>query len=199
MGRPADPLQGQVTEAAQPNGQSVTSASPSSATTANGNGSDAVPSNAAQLPPEALALASKLFNCARSGDLSTLTTYLNAGIPPNLTNHSGDTLLMLSSYHNHPSVVTFLLSKGADPNVLNDRGQSPLAGAIFKGYDEVVRILVEDGRADIRKGKPTPVETAAMFGRYEVAKIMGVEQEVRDLEKVLNPVAAGRQQAESST
>src|SRR5699024_9900387 len=45
--------------------------------------------------------------------------------PQNLTNDSGDTLLMLAAYHGHADTVRALLTRGADPNRLNDRGQSP--------------------------------------------------------------------------
>ena len=121
--------------------------------------------------------------------MPTLTAYLQAGIPPNLTNHAGDTLLMLASYYNHPELVALLLSKGADPNLANDRGQSPLAGAVFKGYDAVVKVLVEQGKADTRSGQPSAVDCAAMFKRWDCAQIMGVsEEEFKRRGTELNPV-----------
>ena len=159
---------------------------------ANGDNATApsAPPSASSLPPEALALAAKLFDLARQGDLATLTPYLAAGIPANLTNSSGDTLLMLASYYNHAPLVSHLLSRGADPNVLNDKGQSPLAGAVFKGYEEVVKVLVEEGKADIRNGHPNAVDTAAMFKKWECAKFMGVEEEARSRSTELNPVGS---------
>jgi ankyrin repeat protein len=133
-----------------------------------------IPQSAADLPPAALDLATKLFNYAREGANDGLRQYLDAGIPPNLTNQSGDTLLMLAAYHNQPETVKILLSKGADPNQLNDRGQSPIAGAVFKGYDDVVKILFEEGKADVRGGQPNAVETAAMFRRTGMLEMFGV-------------------------
>jgi ankyrin repeat protein len=127
------------------------------------------------LPPAALDLAAKLFDLARSGSTTTLTPYIEAGIPPNLTNHEGNTLLMLAAYNGHLSTTEVLLSNGADPNVLNERGQSPIAGAVFKGYDEIVRVLVEKG-ADVWKGQPNAVDCARMFKRDEALRIMGVEE-----------------------
>ncbi|KAF2198631.1 ankyrin, partial [Delitschia confertaspora ATCC 74209] len=132
------------------------------------------PPTPADLPPAALDLATKLFNLARQGQTPLLSAYLTAGIPPNLTNSTGDTLLMLAAYHGHASTVSMLLSQGADPNVLNDRGQSPLAGAVFKGWDDVVRALWEAG-ADMRLGRPTAVEAARMFRREGVLGLFGVE------------------------
>jgi ankyrin repeat protein len=125
------------------------------------------------LPPEALELAAKLFDYARAGDVQSLSQYLTAGIPTNLTNHEGNTLLMLAAYNGQKDAVELLLSKNADTNVLNGRGQSPIAGAVFKGYDEIVKLLV-DGGADVRLGQPNAVDCAKMFKREEAFKIMGV-------------------------
>jgi ankyrin repeat protein len=101
--------------------------------------------------------------------------YVQAGIPPNLTNSSGDTLLMLAAYHGHVSTVSSLLSAGSDPNITNDRGQSPIAGAVFKGYDDVVKVLFEEGKADVRLGQPTAVDCARMFKREGMLRLFGVE------------------------
>ena len=137
----------------------------------------AKPTSISQLPPEAIELATKLFDFARAGDAPALSQYLSAGIPANLTNHKGDTLLMLAAYHGHAETVRVLIEKGADVNAINDRGQSPIAGAVFKGYDEVVRVLVEQGKADIMAGQPNAVEAAHMFKREECLRILGVEGE----------------------
>jgi ankyrin repeat protein len=133
-------------------------------------------SDASELPSEALNLAAKIFDFARSGDTTSLSQYLTAGIPPNLTNHEGNTLLMLAAYNGHLETVTLLLEKKADANVLNGRGQSPIAGAVFKGYDEIVKLLVDAG-ADVRLGQPSAVDAARMFRREDALRIMGVDQE----------------------
>ena len=114
---------------------------------------------------------------ARAGDTPALSQYLSAGIPANLTNHKGDTLLMLAAYHGNVETVRVLIEKGADVDAINDRGQSPIAGAVFKGYDEVVRLLVNEGKADIRAGQPNAVEAALMFKREECLRILGVDGE----------------------
>ena len=125
-----------------------------------------------QLPPQALELASKLFDFARAGDTPSLLQYLSAGIPANLTNHKGDTLLMLAAYHGHPETVRTLLDRGADASRANDRGQTPIAGAVFKGETEVVRVLLEAG-ADPAAGQPSAIDTAQMFGRTELLELFG--------------------------
>lgn len=103
---------------------------------------------------------------ARTGDGGTLAAYVDAGVPVNLTNSAGDTLLMLAAYHRHPAVVRALIMRGADIDRANDRAQTPLAAAAFKGDDEVVRLLVEAG-ADSAAGRPSAVAVARMFERID--------------------------------
>ncbi|MGW5878105.1 ankyrin repeat domain-containing protein [Nocardiopsis terrae] len=112
--------------------------------------------------PQVIELATRLFGHARAGHTQDLAPYLQAGLPPNLTNDNGDTLLMLAAYHGHTDTVTLLLEHGADPDRLNNRGQSPLAGAVFKGEDRIVELLVEAG-ADPDAGTPTARATAQTF------------------------------------
>ncbi|MDX6343187.1 MAG: uncharacterized protein QOH87_3325 [Trebonia sp.] len=113
--------------------------------------------------PEVLQLAAKIFNLAREGAAVTLTAYVDAGVPANLSNDKGDTLVMLAAYHGHSQTVTALLERGADPDRPNDRGQTPLAGAVFKGERAVIEALL-DGGADPTAGIPSAVDTARMFG-----------------------------------
>jgi len=112
---------------------------------------------------EMLQFAAKVFNLARQGDTATLAAYVDAGVPANLCNDKGDTLVMLAAYHGHPQAVSALLERGADPGRPNDRGQTPLAGAVFKGERAVIDALL-DGGADPTAGIPSAVETARMFG-----------------------------------
>ncbi|KAK1981327.1 ankyrin repeat-containing domain protein [Colletotrichum cereale] len=115
-----------------------------------------------QLPPEAIALAGRLYDGARKGDVALFQQALPAGLPANMTNEKGDTLLMLAAYHGHSELVKLLIQHGADPNRLNDRGQSPLAGAVFKKEDAVIEVLLEGG-ADPVCGNPSALECVAMF------------------------------------
>ena len=113
---------------------------------------------------EHVELAHQLCELARMGHAQRLTAYVDAGVPVDLTDASGNTLLMLAAYHGHAEVVEALAARGADVDALNDRGQSPLAGAVFKGEDEVVATLLRRG-ADPDAGTPTARATAEMFGR----------------------------------
>ncbi|EKG17234.1 hypothetical protein MPH_05524 [Macrophomina phaseolina MS6] len=164
----------------------ATDNTPSSAANGDSNGNSSAPyvaesstspprpQSVDELPPAALDLAAKLFDLARAGETATLQAYLDAGIPPNLTNHQGDTLLMLAAYHGRPDTVRALLQRGADPNSINGRGQSPLAGAVFKGHGEVVKVLVERGGSS-DAGTPNAKDTAVMFKKDELFEMLGVE------------------------
>ena len=151
------------------NGASITNGAPAT------SGTSQPPQSVADLPPAALDLAAKLFDLAREGNTPTLKQYVDAGVPKNLTNSTGDTLLMLTSYHGHAETAKMLLDAGADPNALNGRGQSPIAGAVFKGYEHVVKVLFEAG-ADIMGGQPNAVDCARMFKRDGLLELFGVER-----------------------
>jgi hypothetical protein len=120
--------------------------------------------------PEVLELAAKVFNLARDGDADALAAYVDAGVPVNLSNDKGDTLVMLAAYHGHAPAVAALLERGADPNRPNDRGQTPLAGAVFKGEREVIEALL-DGGADPAGGTPSALDTARMFGQDDLVAL----------------------------
>ncbi|MFG1811800.1 ankyrin repeat domain-containing protein [Streptomyces sp. NPDC049040] len=122
--------------------------------------------------PEVLQLAAQVFDLARLGDTAKLAAYIDAGVPANLTNDRGDTLLMLAAYHGHADTVRALLQRGAEVDRANDRGQTPLAGAVFKGEREVVGALVEGG-ADPAAGAPSAVDTARLFGKDDLLTLLG--------------------------
>ena len=90
------------------------------------------PSPKPELDEAALAFAEQVFESARTGDAQRLADLLGRGLPANIRNHNGDSLLMLTSYHGHLDASRVLLENGGDPQLRNDKGQSPLAGAAFK-------------------------------------------------------------------
>ncbi|MGP4044283.1 ankyrin repeat domain-containing protein [Streptomyces sp. 2A115] len=120
--------------------------------------------------PEVVELATKIFDLARQGQTEALVAYVDAGVPANLTNDRGDSLVMLAAYHGHADAVRALLERGAEADRINDRGQTPLAGAVFKGEDAVIRALLDAG-ADPSAGTPSAVDTARMFGKAELIEL----------------------------
>ncbi|MGW7267890.1 ankyrin repeat domain-containing protein [Streptomyces sp. NPDC054842] len=122
--------------------------------------------------PEVVELATKIFDLARRGETEALVEYVDAGVPADLTNDRGDTLVMLAAYHGHADTVRALLERGAEADRINDRGQTPLAGAVFKGEEAVIRVLLDAG-ADPAAGTPSAVDTARMFARTELLELFG--------------------------
>ena len=92
-----------------------------------------------------IALATSLLDAAREGDGAMLLPLVDQGAPVNLSDSTGNSLLMLAAYHGHADLVHELAARGADVDRINDRGQSPLAGAAFKGFTEVAEQLVAAG------------------------------------------------------
>ncbi|MFW3465215.1 ankyrin repeat domain-containing protein [Streptomyces microflavus] len=122
--------------------------------------------------PEVVELATKVFHLARTGETEALAAYVDAGVPANLTNDRGDSLLMLAAYHGHAEAVTALVARGADPDRANDRGQTPLAGAVFKSENGVIDALLAAG-ADPAAGTPSARDTARMFGKADLLERFG--------------------------
>ena len=117
--------------------------------------------------PQLVTIAHACFDLARTGDTARLRAYVEHGVPANLTDATGNTLLMLSADHGHADTVSALVSLGADPDRTNDRGQSPLAGAISEGEDDVVRVLLAAG-SDPDVGTPSARVTAQTFERADL-------------------------------
>lgn len=115
-----------------------------------------------ELDDDTIAFAHQVFEHARNGDTSILVTYLEAGLPPNLSNQDGDTLLILASRNGHADTVHALLDHGADSAQLNDAGQTALAAAVVRRSVRTVRYLLEAG-ADPDLGDPSARAAADAF------------------------------------
>ncbi len=113
---------------------------------------------------EMIQVALELFDAVRAGQTARVLAYVDAGVPVDLTDHQGNTLLMLATYHGHAELVDGLAERGARVDTVNDRDQVAIAGALFKGYDDVVATLLRHG-ASLDVGTPTGRAAAAMFER----------------------------------
>ena len=114
------------------------------------------------IDPGVIELAGRVFDLARGGHTEELVAYLDAGVPVNLTNDKGDTLLILAAYHGHAGTMGALLERGADHARANDRGQTALASAVFRQSSDTVRQLLDAG-ADPDAGGPSARATAVFF------------------------------------
>ena len=125
----------------------------------------------APIDPGVIELAGRVFDLARAGSTEELAAYVDAGVPVDLTNDKGDTLLILAAYHGHPDTVAALLARGAHHGRANDRGQTALAAAVFRqSADGVTRLLAAG--ADPDAGSPSARATAAFFELPEMLRLL---------------------------
>ena len=103
-----------------------------------------------------------VIDLARTGDTDQLVVAVDAGVPVNLTNAAGDSLLILAAYHDHPDTVRALVDRGADTARVNDRGQTALGAAVFRRSTESVTVLLDAG-ADPALGGRSALDIARFF------------------------------------
>lgn len=130
-------------------------------------------------------LQRQALDFARTGETALLRLMVEAGLPVNLSDHKGQSLLMLASYNGNLETTQMLLELGADVDRRNDRGQTPLGGVAFKGYLGIAKVLVDHG-ADIHAdngGGMTAISFAALFGRRDIVSYLqsrGARLRLRD-------------------
>jgi ankyrin repeat protein len=126
---------------------------------------------AGELSEDELAFLQGVLDHAREGRTAELAEVIERGVPVNLTGGTGDSLLILAAYHDHPDTVRMLLAHGADPQRVNDRGQTALGAAVFRRSAESVTLLLEHG-ADPDAGGRSAREIAAFFELGEMAALL---------------------------
>jgi hypothetical protein len=112
-----------------------------------------------------------VLDLARQGRTERLAELLDAGVPVNLTNAAGDSLLILAAYHRHAETVRLLLDRGADTARVNDRGQTALAAAVFGRDRGIVEALLAAG-ADPHHGGRSAVEIARFFELEDMQRLL---------------------------
>jgi ankyrin repeat protein len=127
------------------------------------------------LSDDELAFLQGVLDLAREGRTAELAGVIERGVPANLTGATGDSLLILAAYHDHPGTVRMLLERGADANRVNDRGQTALGAAVFRRSAEAVTLLLGHG-ADPHAGARSAADVAAFFDLPEMAALLRGER-----------------------
>lgn len=124
-----------------------------------------------ELTEAELELLQSMFDAAREGRTESLAAAIDQGLPVNLTNSKGDTLLNLAAYHEHPQTVGMLLDRGADTERVSDMGFTALICAVFRGNEEITRLLLEAGARQDTGFQPARA-VAEEFGRTGVLPLL---------------------------
>lgn len=115
-----------------------------------------------ELSDEELAFLHSTFDLARQGEAEKLLALIGEGLPVDLTDHKGDSLLILASYSGQNDLARGLVERGATVDRLNDVGQSALTCAVFRQNAELTRFLLESG-ADPKLGPQNAWAVTEMF------------------------------------
>ncbi|WP_104162592.1 ankyrin repeat domain-containing protein [Cryobacterium sp. N22] len=114
----------------------------------------------AATPPAAV--VEGVFELARDGRTGPLGEMLDAGVPLDLVNGRGDSLLIVAAYGQHAETVRELLRRGADTAAVNSMGQTALACAVFRGNEPILLDLLQAG-ADPDLGSHSGIQIADQF------------------------------------
>ena len=115
--------------------------------------------------PELLELAARVFDFAREGQSETLAAYVDAGVPANLTNDKGDTLVMLTGAV--PSAATGSAPTGSVATGSAATGSVPTGSAAIGPRATGSRAAGLAQLAALRDVYPTVV--AGVLGEHSVA------------------------------
>ena len=117
------------------------------------------------------AVVEGVFELARDGRTGPLGEMLDAGVPLDLVNGRGDTLLIVAAYGQQVDTVRELLRRGADTAVVNGMGQTALACAVFRGNEPILLDLLAAG-ADPDLGSHSGIQIADQFALPRMREVL---------------------------
>jgi ankyrin repeat protein len=123
-----------------------------------------------------------LMEAASSRNPEAVRLLIEAGVNVNAQTKKRQTALQMAAMYGTEETVKMLLAKGADVNIRDDRGYSPL---LYAAYSElapvrVARMLLDKGADPNVEGEgETPKMLAAKRGDTELARLLGVSEEIR--------------------
>ncbi|WP_158134195.1 ankyrin repeat domain-containing protein [Vibrio navarrensis] len=88
---------------------------------------------------EQLALA--FFHAARTGDVETMQTFIDAKVNLNFQNGQGYSAMMVAAFRGQKQIVDMLLEANADPCLVDYRGNTALMASIVSGEIDIARAL----------------------------------------------------------
>ncbi|MFT2816709.1 ankyrin repeat domain-containing protein [Leifsonia sp. A12D58] len=112
-----------------------------------------------------------VFDLAREGQTGQLAEMIDAGVPIDVRNGRGDTLLIVAAYQEQLDTVAELLRRGADTSVVNAMGQTAISCAVFRNNEQILEALLDAG-ADPRLGGHSGLQIADQFGLPRMREII---------------------------
>ena len=86
-----------------------------------------------------------ILDAVQSGDIATVKKYLDEGVPVNLTDEEGWSLLHHAAALSQVDVINLLHEKGCRVDLIDDEGRTPLHYAATNGDIETIRLLLAMG------------------------------------------------------
>jgi ankyrin repeat protein len=124
-----------------------------------------------ELTDAELAFLETVFDLAREGKTAEVKSLVEQGIPVDLTNSKGDTLLILAAYYKHEELVEALIALDADTSRVNDNGQTALVAGVFRNNVRIVTALLAAG-ADPALGAHPALAIAQQFGLSDMEALL---------------------------
>ena len=131
-----------------------------------------------------------IFDAAQSGDTARVKWYIKQGIPVNLTDNDGSTLLHCAASEGQLEVVEYLVNAGCRIDPIDYNGWTPLICASAHGHDKVKHFLeqarepIEYEHVFIMDRKPKGIEKGDVLLKRVVISI--INNDIYTLKGFLN-------------
>jgi hypothetical protein len=116
----------------------------------------------------------RLIDAVMSGQFYNCRSLLEAGVSPDTSVHTGESLLVLAAGHSNWDIVFLLLEFGADINSVDHEHRSPLHYAVLEEDIQIVKKLLEKGvdkRLSDSRGD-TALSLAGKKGNSEIMALL---------------------------
>lgn len=110
----------------------------------------------------------------KNGEQENVELFLKAGMDPEVTDHNGNTALMLAAMNGHVDTMKLLLEQGSEVNAKNNLGKTALFYAATNGHVEAVEVLL-DNDADVTvktENGRTALDYAKQRGHTDVVELL---------------------------
>ncbi len=111
------------------------------------------------------------FELAREGRVGPMGEMIDAGVPVDVRNARGDTMLIVAAYAKEAHAVAELIRRGASLDEENRMGQTAISCAVFRNDAQILSLLLDAG-ANPDAGFRTGLQIAQQFGITDMVAIL---------------------------